>query len=717
MNLTLLLEEGKQALTINCKQEAAATRVRRRRSPFRQDPAPADDSMHIYTNARYLIVIDDVWTIRAWDAIQSKLPENNCSSRVIVTTRIETVAKSCSPASVNGHYIHHMESLKLEDSKKLFLSRVFGSESASYPKELAGVMSNILKKCSGLPLAIISIASVLAGYTLPESKEKWETICRSIGSQMERYPTLEGMKQIVTLSYNHLPHELKVCMMYLSTFPEDYEINKNRLLCRWVAEGMVLEKRGLTLMEVAESYFEELLSRNMIELRVRFIDYRMVELCRVHDMLLEVMVSKSLECNFVSILGGQYAEMSYDRIRRLSIQGDDKRNPQSVEQSKKKMSSRSMEGMDVKHVRSLSMFQSQVHKVLNHIKKFTLLRVLDLEDCESLTNDHMRYICRLYLLRFLSVKGTNITKVPPQVGKLEHLQTLDTRSTCLRGLPETMTNLEKLERVEFRHKHQWNMMWSLPRGLKKMKALREVDLAFLKDDLQVARELGELQQLQSILMYIQCEDNDGEVLRQLAHSLGKIYSLRRLGIAHIRCGIGKITFLHNLPTPPRLLRYLRIEGILDRLPLWLESLSYRVDVEIMHTELAGDQVYGVLCKFPNLKSIMMLRKFYRDEEMVARTSHNFHALTNLMMLTDSKMPQVLRFEQGSIEKLEKLHVRFTNKDRTILGIEYLTNLKEVQLTGNKQDSTLYRAMDQFKAENRRRLDSSQSPFQVVVKYE
>ena len=67
-------------------------------------------------------------------------------------------------------------------------------------------------------------------------------------------------------------------MLYLSIFPDDHEIDKHRLLCRWIAEGLVMEKLGLTLMEVvAESYLDELVSWNMIELRVDFDYYWRVE--------------------------------------------------------------------------------------------------------------------------------------------------------------------------------------------------------------------------------------------------------------------------------------------------------------------------------------------------------------------------------------------------------------------------------------------------------
>jgi disease resistance protein RPM1 len=68
---------------------------------------------------------------------------------------------------------------------------------------------------------------------------------------MESNPTLEGMRQITTLSYNHLPYNLMGCMMYLSIFLEDYEIKTIRLLYRCIAEGLVKEKWGLTLMEIA----------------------------------------------------------------------------------------------------------------------------------------------------------------------------------------------------------------------------------------------------------------------------------------------------------------------------------------------------------------------------------------------------------------------------------------------------------------------------------
>ncbi|XP_066360069.1 disease resistance protein Pik-2-like [Miscanthus floridulus] len=392
-----------------------------------------------------------------------------------------------------------MEPLKLEDSKKLFISGVFGSMDATYPKEFEDVMGDILKKCGGLPLAIVSITSVLIGYKSPGSKDKWDRVCKSLGSHMEIHPTLEGMKYIVTLSYNHLPHDLKSCMMYFNIFPEDYVIRKDRLLNRWMAEGLVHQKRGLTMWEVAESYLSELLSRNMIEEAGHLEGHEWREQrYRVHDMLLEVMVSKSLEANFLSLHGGRYKGMLYDKIRFLSIHAD----TESVDSVAKRnvKGRRGEDNLNMQHVRSLSLLQlHRQHKLLKNLGNFVLLRVLDLEDCKGVSNKHVSYACNLYLLRFLSLRRTNVSKVPRQIGNLQHLQTLDLAHRLLTELLETITKLEKLKDIRFSNKDDfWGTVWTMPRGINKMKALHVLCRVCLGNDSKVAQDVDELDQLQEL---------------------------------------------------------------------------------------------------------------------------------------------------------------------------------------------------------------------------
>ncbi|XP_037480861.1 disease resistance protein Pik-2-like [Triticum dicoccoides] len=672
----------------------------------------------------YLIVVDDVWTVATWDAIRSKLPDYNNGSRIIVTTRIETVAEACSDASVDGDCIYRIKHLNTEDSEKLFLSRAFGREDATLSDDLKVEMDKNLKRCGGLPMAIISIASLLASYKSSESKDMWERVRKSIGSHMESHPTLEGMRQIVTLSFNHLHYYLKGCMMYLSILPEDYVIPKDRLLKRWIAEGLVVEIRGLTLMEVAEAYYNELVSRSMIDRAgdiVTWYDGR-VETCRVHDMMLEVMVSKSLESNFVSIVGGPYKGMSYDRIRRLSIHGGEEATEDSPSNKTEAGHSRKndIEGVKMEQVRSLSMFDPEDHmKVLDRLGKFTLLRVLDLEYCTGIKIEHLRYICRMYLLRFLNLKGTAISEMPEEVGELENLEMLDARETHLKDLPKTVSKLQKLEHLQISN-HGNNNGWIARRGQGRMKALRTVNKLVLKCDVNAAQEIGDLQQLRELGIVVDMTDMSSplvqEVNQKLAESLSKMFSLRWLNIRSTSYDKNAMNFLHDVKSPPRLLQYLRIGAGISKLPDWIGSLNNVVDLFIAWTFVTGDQLFEPVCKLRNLERMHLEVYCYGDRELVARTAHTFPALKELSVDFNGDNMEAVQFQEKSMVKLERLILQFWEReDKTVVGIEHLTNLKEVKLTGTRHNPAFDRGVEQVKAVNMSRPKSDQ--IKVVVKYE
>ncbi|XP_044947298.1 disease resistance protein Pik-2-like [Hordeum vulgare subsp. vulgare] len=675
-------------------------------------------------NNRYLILIDDVWSTSAWDSIQSRLPSNNMGSRIIVTTRTNTLAKATSNAC--DYYIHRMEVLDRVESKQLFMSKTFGSMSEdSFPDDLKDDMEVILKKCGGLPLAIISIASLLSSYNNSERKKMWEIVGRSIGSQMESNPTLEGMRQILTLSYDHLPHHLKACMMYLCIFPEDYVIYKDRLLKRWIAEGLIPEKRGMTQMELAEECFSELMSRSMIDQASDIIttyQWR-EETCRVHDIMLEVMVSKSLESNFVSLVGGQYEGMAYDRIRRLTIHGGVEAIQESS--SKKRAPHRGtrngIKGMNMQHVRSLSIFDTEAPKLLARLEEFTLLRVLDLEDCKGLEEKYMKHICRMYLLRFLSLKGTDIKDIPERIGDLEHLHTLDVRQTRLKGLPETVTKLEKLEHLLFTTKGILWSAWMLPKGISKMKALRRLNKVIVIDDVKVAKEIGELDQLQELCIYVNTRNKDmnRSVPEELASSVSKLNMLQWLDIGNFGCEDWPfkriLQFLHVVKSPPQLLRYFRICGCLDELPDWVEKLTNLIEFDIAWAYLDGAHLFDVLCKLPNLQRLTLGAYFIRkNQDMVARSSQCLRELKELTLGYSPEVPPVYVFEKGCMPNLETLVLYFLDQWKTIVGIEHLTNLKEVQISCVKEGA-LAAALEVLKVENEKRRDSKREEIRVIVR--
>ena len=114
---------------------------------------------------RYFIVFDDVWEVRTWEAIELALVENNLGSKVITTTLNFDVAKASGK-------VYKLKPLSYDDSMKLFYTRLSGAD-----RKFHEISEKILKKCVGIPLAIITMASLLAGK--PECE--WSMVYNFIG--------------------------------------------------------------------------------------------------------------------------------------------------------------------------------------------------------------------------------------------------------------------------------------------------------------------------------------------------------------------------------------------------------------------------------------------------------------------------------------------------------------------------------------------------------
>ncbi|CAI9090731.1 OLC1v1025558C1 [Oldenlandia corymbosa var. corymbosa] len=101
---------------------------------------------------RYLIVLDDMWSIRAWDDMKLSFPDDLNGSRILITSRLE---KELSKIS-NSHCLHPLSE---EESWELLKFKIFGK--GDCPKELLEVGKQIAKNCKGLPLSIGAIGGVL----------------------------------------------------------------------------------------------------------------------------------------------------------------------------------------------------------------------------------------------------------------------------------------------------------------------------------------------------------------------------------------------------------------------------------------------------------------------------------------------------------------------------------------------------------------------------
>ncbi|KAI8021027.1 Disease resistance protein RPP13 [Camellia lanceoleosa] len=114
--------------------------------------------------SQYLLVIDDVWDTDAWASLRRALPDNKKGSRVIITTRINLVAKS----SGERKFVHELPFLQEEESWELFCKKVFpdydgvDDKTNRCPSSLEKLARDMVRKCRGLPLAIVVLGGLLA---------------------------------------------------------------------------------------------------------------------------------------------------------------------------------------------------------------------------------------------------------------------------------------------------------------------------------------------------------------------------------------------------------------------------------------------------------------------------------------------------------------------------------------------------------------------------
>ena len=173
---------------------------------------------------RYLVVLDDIWEIEAWNEVSAAFPNNSNGSRILITSRIKEVALH--GTSVNSVPIppYELPFLNEDKSWELFCRKVF--RGATCPLELETLGRQIVDSCQGLPLAIVVLGGLLA------NKEKTHRTWSKYIGHVNSYLTQDrsSCMDILALSYNHLPRRLKPCFLYFGIYPEDFEIPMTQLI-------------------------------------------------------------------------------------------------------------------------------------------------------------------------------------------------------------------------------------------------------------------------------------------------------------------------------------------------------------------------------------------------------------------------------------------------------------------------------------------------------
>ncbi|XP_057802938.1 putative late blight resistance protein homolog R1A-10 [Salvia miltiorrhiza] len=256
---------------------------------------------------RFLIVMDDMWSIDAWDRIQRFFPENENCSRILVTTRLSHLS-----SQLNNNYSLQMEFLDEVRSWELFSKIMFGV--GSCPHELEKIGKKIVENCRGLPLSIVVVGGILRNreHTLGV----WESIRKNLASEVNLENDKHCMK-LLKMSYNHLPVYLKPCFLYMGVFEEDDSVRVSTLVKLWVSEGFLKPMNGKSLETIAIEFLKDLVDRNLI-LVGEVGSTGNIKFVKIHDLLRDLCLNQSKKDGFYHVIG-QSSPRGISSQRRVVI--------------------------------------------------------------------------------------------------------------------------------------------------------------------------------------------------------------------------------------------------------------------------------------------------------------------------------------------------------------------------------------------------------------
>ncbi|KAL8544364.1 hypothetical protein ACS0TY_004777 [Phlomoides rotata] len=571
---------------------------------------------------RYLIVMDDIWSTRAWDAVRYIFPDDNNGSRIMLTTRDSDVASYAS----SGSPLHGMKSMDEKQSWYL-LKQTMITNGEDCPPELEDIAKDIVRSCRGLPLAVVLVAGILS--TVDKTQASWEKIAKNVNSVVDGQ-----VDKILYLNYRLLPHHLRSCFLFMAGYPEDHKIQVSRLIKLWVAEGFLKRQRGhKSLEEEAEEYLEDLVKRSFVLITSRKSNGK-IKSCSLHDLVRDMCIRKAQEEKF--LLTDKYVLPNGRKDeRRISVghsRFDEIRSPT---------------------IHTILCFANSLDcSSLAVVVSFRLLRVLDVMhygDCLP------PQVFELFHLRYLALSFRD--KIPAAISNLENLQTL----IIFRGNRYTPFTLSHLPLEIWRLPHLRHLIFSglyklpIPADRPTLPLENLHTVTGISDFICTERILGMMPNLKKLGFSTSV---------QSFPNLANLHQLEKLKIT----ASGSFSSPGRNPVFPRSLKKLSLVG--RRLP-WKDMSIVGSLPNLQVLKLKNDACDGFIWKtsygeFPQLKFLLIeeskLLLWLTEKDHFPRLEHlRIHRCTFLLEIPDSigeistlELIQVAGVRNSLLESVRKI---------------------------------------------------------------
>ncbi|GLT84553.1 hypothetical protein SLE2022_027770 [Rubroshorea leprosula] len=440
----------------------------------------------------FLLILDDVWEPFSLEDVGISNPVGNNGCKLVLTTRSKDVARAMDCNVI------HVNPLRPEEALELFSEKI-GSDVFSDGKikrDIEPFLKQILQKCDGVPLAIVTVAKSMKGKLLPRH---WKLA-------LSEFSKFESIIDCLKFSYECLEQQCQECFLCCALYPEDYEIRKEELIEYWIEEGLIY-KEGKTreamywkghdildklvnnclLQSVKEEGKEEcvsmhdLLREMALEISPQFLvkpGIALEKLPEEHEWK-ENLSKVSLMRNHITEIPSSMPSPKYPMLTTLLL-SDNKIStiPEAF-----------FEHMLGLKILDLS-WNWKLCRLPSSISKLEKLTTLLLCECGSLRE--VPALSNLVGLKKLDLLRTSIEELPEGLNMLTNLKYLGLGGRLSKPLDEPLQNLSKLQHllVTANHHAETEFKWETIGIWGKLQNLEKLELDYLHNLNMVFGEVG-----------------------------------------------------------------------------------------------------------------------------------------------------------------------------------------------------------------------------------
>ncbi|KAH6815905.1 hypothetical protein C2S51_020725 [Perilla frutescens var. frutescens] len=649
---------------------------------------------------RCIIVLDDLWKVDHWDALKHAYLIQDSKSTILFTTRNLNLVQLAGSSFKVGN-------LTVDDGWELLKKKAFPhnnnininiipTDFAMDERSVSKIGKEMVVKCDCLPLAISLLGGVLSKK---RTLKEWELVNENIKAYLYRGEGLEIIHGVVTLSYEDLPYYLKPCFLYMVQFKEDEFIFADDLYRMWIAQGMIShdninQGKEESLMDVAELYLSELVSRCIVQVEVEddAIPGHKYRRCKLHDVVQELCFSlakkEDLGIQILDYQGGKFSSLLHQSLsagiktryldvhfeRKLELELEDGAFITADEADNKK------------HVRSLRLV-NHVHgeivefpHTIVDLQEFKLLKVLVIKRFNFAGRKLPRGIGDLIHLRYLCLRECRLSELPSSISNLMWLHTLDLLNSRNVRVPnhvlKKMLRLKHLFLPSYDKEKMGDYLLRLDEGLDELETLYCFDSS--------VHELKSIARMKNLRCFAG-KVCDNKSLSQIVHFINTNWNNLRYCAVFIEHGCqftsGGLMDLKKVlacPNVHRLTINVKIGKLLN------ECGNQVVSSKLVHLTLSNCEIENglmeILGKLPFLLDLCLSDKSFVGEEMKCRAS-GFPRLKKLVLKGLPNLKE-WRVEEGAMPILGEIEINHCPRLEMVPGgLRCILNLQKLMIIG------------------------------------